>query len=427
MAFDLTPLEQKALAHMDEQKDALFALLCKLIQFDSQSFGSEGREQECAKFVEQLYREAGLETELYCPDHVPGVMEHPLYWPGHQTDRRPNVTGVRRGADDSARVMLAAHTDTVPAGDLSLWAHSPFEGVMENGRIVGLGACDDKFGIASSYWALKVLDDLGIRLNKSVILTAYCDEEFGGGNGALAASLKYPCETLVNLDAGNYEMWATALGGGCYRLKLHLNHTSDDFMAVYRVLAAVMEELDQFGARLRQEMDANPFYHGTAIAGSAFRVGSVGCTGESHQDAEVGFVIYTSRQREDIDQELQAILDRLAPLMEAADVVTDGFQHTTRYFQYGEADQTHPAFRAMHRSAEDAAGHPVAVKGSCLTDLSVFLGASNCDCCFNFGILRDFSLPGGAHQPNEYVDCSEFLTYTKALILFLMRYCGVQS
>ncbi len=42
--------------------------------------------------------------------------------------------------------------------------------------------------------------------------------------------------------------------------------------------------------------------------------------------------------------------------------------------------------------------------------------------CYNFGILRDFSLPGGAHQPDEFVDCRELMNFTRALLLFLMRY-----
>jgi hypothetical protein len=32
---------------------------------------------------------------------------------------------------------------------------------------------------------------------------------------------------------------------------------------------------------------------------------------------------------------------------------------------------------------------------------------------------------GRVHQPNEFVDCEQFLAHTKALILFLIRYCGV--
>ena len=77
--------------------------------------------------------------------------------------------------------------------------------------------------------------------------------------------------THLNLDGGNYEMWAAALGGGCFRLRLHRGCVSDDCMAVYRVLAAFMEELDAFGRRRREELDRNPFYRGTATAQSAFR------------------------------------------------------------------------------------------------------------------------------------------------------------
>ena len=422
-----TFLEQQALDQMDLHQQELYDLLSKLIQFDSQNFGGEGREEPCARFVEDLYKKAGLETELYYPDFVPGVTEHPLFWPGHQTDKRPNVTGIRWGSDRDDKVMIAAHTDTMPAGDLSLWEDSPWAGVQKDGKIIGLGSCDNKFGIAGAYWALKILDDLGVKLKKTVVLTAYCDEEFGGGNGALAAAVKYPCQAQINLDGGNYEMWATALGGGVYQLKLHMNHTSDDCMAIYRVLNAFMQELDQFGERRRQEMFANTFYGGTPMAGSAFRIASVGCNGETHTDAEVTFVIYTSHTREEIDAELQAIVDKLQGTMDAADVITDGFVHTSRFFHYGEANQEHPAFRLMHQCAEETIGRPVDIKGSCLTDLSVFIGANPTACSYNFGILRDFSLPGGAHQPNEFVDCKEFLAHTKAMILFLLRYCGVEN
>ena len=77
----------------------------------------------------------------------------------------------------------------------------------------------------------------------------------------------------------------------------------------------------------------------------------------------------------------------------------------------------------MKQSAEEACGHAVPVCGSCLTDLSAIM-AQNGPRCFNFGIFRDFSLPGGAHQPDEYVECAQLLDFTKALALFLLRYCA---
>ena len=423
----LTGLERKALRYLEEHREELNRLLAELIAVDTQNFGSNGREAALAPLVEGLYQSLGMETEVYCPDETEGFLSSPLRLPGRNTDRRPNVTGVLRGQEGAGAVMLAAHSDTMPAGDLSAWEASPFEAVIRDGRITGLGACDDKFGIAGSWWAVKVLRDLGIPLKKTVVLTAYCDEEFGGGNGALAACLKYPCETYVNLDGGSYEMWATALGGGVFQLKLHLNRVSDDCMPIYRALAAFMTELETFGQRRREELERNPFYRGTPIAGSAFRVAEFGSVGESHTDAQVTFVIYTDRSQEEIRRELDAITERLTPLLEREEITTEGFQHTSRFFQYAEADQSHPAFQTMHRCAALAAGRPVEIKGSCLTDLSVFFAAGGTNASFNFGILRDFSLPGGAHQPNEYADCQEFLNFTKALVLFLMRYGGAEE
>lgn len=427
MSADSARLEARALEKLAGQKEELFALLSRLVSFDSQNFGNRGNEAECAAYIRGLYEEQGLDTALYMPDHVPGVTDSPYYWPGQHTDERPNVTGVRWGKNREERVMLAAHIDTMPAGDLSLWQFGPFNPTLQDGRLIGLGACDDKFGIAGAFMALKVLDELGVRLEKTVVLNSYSDEEFGGGNGAVAAGLHCPCQTLVNLDGGSYEMWATALGGGCYQLKLHRNAVSDDCMHVYKLLARFMQELDAFGARRRAELQANRYYHGTVIADSAFRVGSVGCTGDAHQDAQVSFVIYTDREKEKIDAELAEIVRKLQPEMAAAQVTTEGFVHTSRYFKYSEVDEGSEAFRTMKDCAEKACGHAVPVKGSCLTDLSAFVGVLPDACSFNFGVLRDFSLPGGAHQPNEFVDCEEFYNFTKALLLFLIRYCGAEE
>lgn len=414
-------LEQEALQCLEAHEAELYDLLISLIGIDTQNFGSDGREAACAPFLQELYGSLGLEVARYVPDAVPGVVSHPLYWPGQHTDTRPNVTGYCTGRQPGRRLMLAAHSDTMPAGDRSAWSADPFRGVLRDGRIYGLGACDDKFGLAGSYMALKVLKLLNITLAPTVLLTAYCDEEFGGGNGALAACLHDPCELYLNLDGGSYEMWPVALGGGCFRLRLHLDGVSDDCMPVYRVLAAFMELLDAFGQRRRDELEQNQYYAGTPIARSAFRVGSVGCVGDTHTDAEVFFVVYTDRSRAEIHAELDAITAALQPVLEAAHVRTAGFEAASRFFRYGVGNLRHPAFETLHACAEEAAGHSVPICGSCLTDLSVFQEASGAP-CYNFGILRDFSLSGGAHQPDEFVDCRELMNFTRALLLFLMRY-----
>ncbi|TNE58954.1 MAG: succinyl-diaminopimelate desuccinylase [Alphaproteobacteria bacterium] len=44
---------------------------------------------------------------------------------------------------------FAGHTDVVPVGNLANWSVEPFEGVIQNGQLVGRGACDMKGSIAA--------------------------------------------------------------------------------------------------------------------------------------------------------------------------------------------------------------------------------------------------------------------------------------
>ena len=220
--------ETRVCAWIDARREALFALLADLIHYDSQNLAGDGREQAIVEHMAELYREAGLETEIFCPDSVPGLTESPLYWPGHHTDRRPNVIGVWRGKSEAERVMLAAHTDTMPVGDEAAWTKPPFGGVIENGLIYGLGSGDDKASLAAALFAVRALRAAGVAPEKDIILGAYCDEEFGGGNGALGLVMREPCDDVLNLDGSGYEMWATALGGGVFRVELTLDHVTDD-------------------------------------------------------------------------------------------------------------------------------------------------------------------------------------------------------
>ena len=408
---------------IDDHQAQLNALLTELIRFDSQNLCGDGREAELAAHMAGLYRQAGFETEIFFPDSVPGLTDSPLYWPGHNTHKRPNVTGVWRGSEGLERVMLAAHTDTMPVGDEKAWTRPPFGGVIEDGRIYGLGSADDKAGLAAALFAVRALQAQGIAPKKDVVLGAYCDEEYGGGNGALGLVMRQPCDDVVNLDGGNFELWPTALGGGVFRLELALDHVTDDCSGIYRALRLAMDALEVFGQRRRDELGRNPFYEGTQTQRSAYRVAAFGSCPDSHERAYVEFVIYTIRAREEIERELDDILDRLKGEYDRLGVARAAFRRTTRFFDYGDCDTGHGAFPVMKQCVEAARGRPAEVRGSCLTDLSVIMAAMG-PRCFNFGVFRDFSLPGGAHQPDEYVTCEDLLNFTRTLALFLLRYCA---
>lgn len=423
-------LEKQLTEYIERNQDSLYDCLSKLIQRESQNFIQDGNERNCAELVRQMYLDLGLQTELYAPDDLPGFTEHADYLPGRNTANRPNVEGLWRGSDGAGgtapAVMLAAHTDTMPVGDRAKWQIDPFGGIIQDNRIYGLGSGDNKAGLAAAYFAVKALQGNDVRLKKSVVLSAYCDEEYGGGNGTLATCLRNAYDTCVNLDGGNYELWTIALGGGGFRIQLHKTTATDSLMDMYLAINRLMEQLQRFAERRRAELHQIPVYRGSDMERSAFRLSRIEFAKHGFNEASVGFVIYTDKTKAVIEAELATILDEIRPFLQRYSIITDGFMPTTRFFPYLTTDKSNGAAEIMRRAAEETAGRPVPEKGSCLTDLNLFIKYGSPH-SFNFGILRDFALPGGAHQPDEYVDCAEFLAYTKALTLFLVRYCGVSE
>ncbi len=74
---------------------------------------------------------------------------------------------------------ILAHLDVVPAG--SGWTHAPFGGEIENGKLYGRGAMDDKGPAVVCLYALKALKDEGFQPRKTIKLIVGCNEECGWG------------------------------------------------------------------------------------------------------------------------------------------------------------------------------------------------------------------------------------------------------
>jgi succinyl-diaminopimelate desuccinylase len=100
----------------------------------------------------------------------------------------------------SPHLMFAGHTDVVPPGDETAWAHPPFAGAVTDGLLYGRGAVDMKGGIACAVAA--VLDHLAANGGKpkgSISFLITGDEEGIAVNGTIKL-LKWAAERGETFD-----------------------------------------------------------------------------------------------------------------------------------------------------------------------------------------------------------------------------------
>lgn len=74
-------------------------------------------------------------------------------------------------------VGIWSHADVVPVGEN--WTYPPFEGIYENGLVIGRGAQDNKCSVIAGLYILECIRELKIPLKQKYVWFAGCSEECG--------------------------------------------------------------------------------------------------------------------------------------------------------------------------------------------------------------------------------------------------------
>ncbi len=178
-------------------------------------------------------------------------------FPGMEVARStlPLVAGLLRGTRPGPRLILLAHTDVVPAGDLSTWTTPPFAPDVRDGRVHARGACDMKGGLVAALAAIRaVARSLGpAGLAGEVVLVGVPSEEDGGAGTFAAIHAGYVGDAAVIPEPTRLEIVTVSAGAITFRLSVpgRAAHAS-----TRREGVSALDNLELLHAALRVDEDA---------------------------------------------------------------------------------------------------------------------------------------------------------------------------
>jgi putative selenium metabolism hydrolase len=74
-------------------------------------------------------------------------------------------------------IAYDAHIDTVGVGNVKNWEHDPYQGFEDEEIIIGRGASDQEGGMAAMVYAGKIIKDLGLEKDYTLLMTGTVQEE----------------------------------------------------------------------------------------------------------------------------------------------------------------------------------------------------------------------------------------------------------
>ena len=145
------------------------------------------QEQEVADFLAGYLADLGLDVEMM-------EVEHP--WEEGRTTRQPIAT--LKGSGGGRSLMINGHTDTNV--QMSGWTVDPYEGKLENGWLWGLGAQDDKGGLAAAIAGVAAIVEAGVQLRGDIVVCPVAAHKLGGTGTRTALRKGVRADCCINIE-----------------------------------------------------------------------------------------------------------------------------------------------------------------------------------------------------------------------------------
>ena len=337
-----------------------------------------GHEGELAEYIKSELMALGLDCEMQ--DVEPG---------------RPNIYGRMVGERRGRRLNFNGHTDTVPV--VEGWDMDPFDPVVKDGKMYGLGSCDMKGGIACTLNMLRAISDSGHTLRGELSFSGVIDEEAYGkgakamletdfaGADAIVLAEPYPGDETKPIPLGItgkilYDVKVKGRAAHGFRPQLGINAVEDAGKILANLDKLEFENHPDFGTGNYSTLKIEGGYEVYSVivpASCRFEVNRLLVPGETVQSA----VEDMRRLVDSLDLDSEVDVGIKPPRYEAYVMSRD--EEIIRVFD--------PVYREV---MEKAPSYEYAYG---ITDANIFAGEGGIP-CLHLGPQR-----GGAHQKNEYV------------------------
>lgn len=420
-------------AHEDE----VVALVQQLVRIPSETHPPGGDEGDAQAFVAERMTELGLDVDVFEPWSVPGIEDHPGWWPGLDYNGRPNVVGAHKGGGQGRSLILNGHVDVVPAGPADEWTSPPYAAEIRDGRIYGRGAVDMKGGLGSILAAMRCLLESGWRPAGDVILESVVNEELGGYNGTLACCVRgYSADAAIIAECTDFQVTTATKGGQVYRAVIPGLPVHSCFwwkgISAFDLAIKFKQALHEFEEQRARETRDNPHFSDPVLHPKAAWADNIWFARAGSPDimahpaeAELHFWV-EHLPGEDRD----ALLERFERYV-ADFCARDPFlrEHPIRLeralmrpFTGIGVDLDHDVFdllRGVHAAVRGT--EPIVTGFPAASDAMIFNLWSDTP-AVNFG--GGDAVEGHAHAPDEHIAIKDVLDTTAALAIAIGTWCG---
>jgi len=215
-----------------KRKNEIITWSKKLISFPSENRPPDGFEGEAQEFLKKECLELGLEVDTFAPDEIEGIKQHPWWLSGRNySNNRKNMVATWKSTPGGRSILFSGHIDVAPFEPGEWKITEPFNPIVKDGKLYGRGSADLKGGIAASFWAIKILKELGFKPSGDIIFESVVDEEFAGGNGTLASRLKgYNTDLAILVEPTRMQVCTACFGAFLGDIVLRSNSAGMPYM-----------------------------------------------------------------------------------------------------------------------------------------------------------------------------------------------------